>query len=133
MSKAAEVPLPLIEVLPAGKSKTVPLTWWRRFAQVVSLAVLGQWSFYGIGQASLVAIFSQLQQRFWLQVVWARFSEGLTRSCHRMTALLGFEPYPKWRCHLTMHTINNPNELRKGGAARNSVCSGATYIALSSF
>src|SRR5512139_3110429 len=48
MSKTAVMPHTAADKLPDIKNGTARLTWWRRGAQVVSLAVLGQWSFYGI-------------------------------------------------------------------------------------
>lgn len=32
----------------APQAKARPLTWWRRLTQVITLAIMGQWSFYGV-------------------------------------------------------------------------------------
>jgi len=62
MPEVAEVPLTTIDVLlPIEKGKAVPLTWWRRLTQVVSLAVLGQWSFYGIFRCPFIVPYVSCQ------------------------------------------------------------------------
>ena len=48
MSKAAEAVSHPLETLPDEKSHSLPLKWWRRLSQTAFLAMLGQWSFYGI-------------------------------------------------------------------------------------
>src|SRR5512138_3848353 len=48
MSSSVEIPLAVSKAPPEEKSRTSLLMWWRRIAQTMSLAILGQWSFYGI-------------------------------------------------------------------------------------
>lgn len=48
MSDSVDVPVASIQELSPAQSRPVSLAWWRRLAQIVSVAVLGQWSFYGI-------------------------------------------------------------------------------------
>jgi ferredoxin-type protein NapH len=61
MSKVAAVPLTAMDALPIEKGKAAPLTWWRRLTQVVSLAVLGQWSFYGIFRCPFIVPYVSCQ------------------------------------------------------------------------
>jgi len=61
MSKIAEFPLIAADALPGEKSRTAPITWWRRVAQVASLAVLGQWSFYGIFRCPFIVPYVSCQ------------------------------------------------------------------------
>jgi ferredoxin-type protein NapH len=61
MSKVAGVPIAAVHVLPDEKTKSASLTVWRRLAQVVSLAVLGQWSFYGIFRCPFIVPYVSCQ------------------------------------------------------------------------
>jgi ferredoxin-type protein NapH len=61
MPKVAAVPLTTMDVLPIEKGKAVPLRGWRRLTQVVSLAVLGQWSFYGIFRCPFIVPYVSCQ------------------------------------------------------------------------
>ena len=61
MSKVAEVPLTGIGMLPDEKIRTAPLIRWRRLTQVVSVAVLGQWSFYGIFRCPFIVPYVSCQ------------------------------------------------------------------------
>jgi ferredoxin-type protein NapH len=61
MSKAVEVSLTSADGIPDEKSKTASLKWWRRFAQIVSLTVLGQWSFYGIFRCPFIVPYVSCQ------------------------------------------------------------------------
>jgi ferredoxin-type protein NapH len=61
MSKAADVTLTSVKDLSDEKSRALPLKWWRRLAQVASLAVLGQWSFYGIFRCPFIVPYVSCQ------------------------------------------------------------------------
>lgn len=61
MSKSIDVPLSSIKELPDTKCKPVALTWWRRITQIVSVAVLGQWSFYGIFRCPFIVPYVSCQ------------------------------------------------------------------------
>ena len=61
MSRVAEVPLAAAPALQDEAGKTAPIKWWRRFAQVTSLAVLGQWSFYGIFRCPFIVPYVSCQ------------------------------------------------------------------------
>jgi ferredoxin-type protein NapH len=47
--------------LQGEKAKTVSLTWWRRLTQVVALAIIGQWSFYGIFRCPFIVPYVSCQ------------------------------------------------------------------------
>jgi ferredoxin-type protein NapH len=61
MSKSVDVPLSSIKELPEEKCQPASLTWWRRITQIVSVAVLGQWSFYGIFRCPFIVPYVSCQ------------------------------------------------------------------------
>lgn len=53
---------PLENVAAAGrKTKGSSLTWWRRSVQIAALAVMGQWSFYGIFRCPFIVPYVSCQ------------------------------------------------------------------------
>ncbi len=61
MPDVAEAPLASMQSLPDESNKSLSLLWWRRLTQVISLAVLGQWSFYSIFRCPFIVPYVSCQ------------------------------------------------------------------------
>jgi len=61
MPKPSEAGLTQLEEIPVEKSRTLPLRWWRRLTQFASVAIIGQWSFYGIFRCPFIVPYVSCQ------------------------------------------------------------------------
>jgi len=61
MPKSMEAVLSLAKDLPDKKSQVLPIKRWRRLTQTVFLAILGQWTFYGIFRCPFIVPYVSCQ------------------------------------------------------------------------
>jgi len=61
MSEAIEAVPGIASPLPGETTQSMPLKWWRRLTQAASLAIIGQWSFYGIFRCPFVVPYVSCQ------------------------------------------------------------------------